>query len=82
MTRGKEFRTLYSAQLFGLKHGELWSSKSARQWKNPLYLGEPPPPAVLAGLAGTGLKISPAPDGASKYLLLKNERRQNVTLCS
>ena len=26
-----------------------------------------------------GLEISPASDGASKYLLLKKERRQNVT---
>ena len=28
-----------------------------------------------------GLKISPAFDGASKYLLLEKERCQNVTLC-
>ena len=49
--------------------------------KNPLLLGESLPPAVLAGLAGTGIKISPTPDGANKYLTLKKERRQNVTLC-
>ena len=35
-TRGEGFRTYYSTQLLWLKHGELWSSKTARQWENPL----------------------------------------------
>ena len=75
-TRDK--RPIHSTQLLGLKHGELRSSKTARQWKNPLKLGESPPPAVLAGLAGTGVRISPTPDGAGKYLPEGKEGRQNV----
>ena len=71
--------SVHSNRLPGLKHGELRSSKIARQWKNPLKLGESPPPTVLVELVGAGLEISPAFDSASKYLLLKKERRQNVT---
>ena len=60
---------IHSNRLPWLKHEELRSSKTARRWKNPLYLGESPPPAVLPGLAGAGLKLSLTPNSASKYLL-------------
>ena len=48
--------------------------------KTHCKLGESPPPSVLAGLAGTELRISPAPVSATEYPILKKEGRQNVTL--
>ena len=55
------FDLIHSNRLPGLKHKELRSSKTARQWKNPLLLGESPPLTVLSELVGAGLEISPTP---------------------
>ena len=42
--------------------------------KTHCKLGESPPPAVLAGLAGTEMRISPAPVSATEYTILKKRR--------
>ena len=51
----------HSNRLPRLKYEELRSSKTARQWKNPLYLGESPPPTVLPDFGGSRVGVRPRP---------------------